>query len=75
VSATVPRLASPGTAAHPSGLTVTLVSLCIIISLTLVEFADYRRVGIEPSIVVDKSRGQKLVVDLDVTFPRVPCYC
>jgi endoplasmic reticulum-Golgi intermediate compartment protein 3 len=55
-------------------LKVTLVSLCIIISLTLVEFADYRRVGIESSIVVDKSRGQRLVVDIDVTLPRVPCY-
>lgn len=28
----------------------------------------------EPSIVVDKSRGEKLLVHLNVTFPRVPCY-
>lgn len=28
----------------------------------------------EPSIVVDKSRGEKLVVNLNITFPRVPCY-
>ena len=29
----------------------------------------------EPSIVVDRSRGEKLVVNLNVSFPRVPCYC
>lgn len=29
----------------------------------------------EPSIVVDRSRGEKLVVNLNIDFPRVPCYC
>lgn len=24
--------------------------------------------------MVDKSRGEKLVVNLNITFPRVPCY-
>lgn len=24
--------------------------------------------------MVDKSRGEKLVVNLNVSFPRVPCY-
>lgn len=38
------------------------------------EFVDYRRVHWDPSIVVDKSRGEKLVVYMNVTFPRVPCY-
>jgi hypothetical protein len=91
-----------------SARAVTLVSLSLILSLTLYEFIDYRRVhmvsfgrlvdeedavilgvpagerasslfgfssGQEPSIVVDKSRGEKLVVNLDIDFPRVPCYC
>ncbi len=95
---------------------VTLVSLSLIMSLTIYEFIDYRRVHMvsfarsdeveerggscednlrrrdrrpggggvdvradadgtqEPSIIVDKSRGEKLVVNLNVTFPRVPCY-
>ncbi|KAK4046029.1 ER-derived vesicles protein erv46 [Microbotryomycetes sp. JL201] len=53
---------------------LTLVSLSLILSLTLYEFIDYRRVHWEPSIVVDKSRGEKLVVNLDIDFPRVPCY-
>lgn len=38
------------------------------------EFFDYRKVNIDTSIVVDKSRGEKLTVNLNVTFPRVPCY-
>lgn len=28
----------------------------------------------EPSVLVDRTRGEKLVVNLDITFPRVPCY-
>ena len=41
----------------------------------MLEFVDYRRIRIEPSIVVDRSRGEKLVIEMDVSFPRVPCYC
>ena len=38
------------------------------------EFVDYRRVGIDTSVVVDRSRGEKLNVHFNVTFPRLPCY-
>ena len=38
------------------------------------EFIDYRRVYTDTSIVVDKSRGAKLTVNMNITFPRVPCY-
>lgn len=40
----------------------------------MLEFIDYRRIHLEPTIMVDRSRGEKLVVEVDVTFPRVPCY-
>ncbi|KAI5481274.1 COPII-coated vesicle membrane protein [Pseudohyphozyma bogoriensis] len=53
---------------------LTLSSLFLILSLTVYEFVDYRRVHMEPSIVVDRSRGEKLVVNIDISFPRVPCY-
>ncbi|SGY84777.1 BQ5605_C009g05719 [Microbotryum silenes-dioicae] len=56
------------------GGALTLISLSIILALTIYEFVDYRRVHWEPSVVVDKSRGEKLVVNLDIDFPRVPCY-
>jgi hypothetical protein len=51
-----------------------LISFAIILSLSFAEFIDYRRTTWAPTIVVDKSRGEKLVVNLNVTFPRVPCY-
>lgn len=38
------------------------------------EFIDYRRVTVDTSIQVDKSRGEKLTVKINLTFPRVPCY-
>ena len=53
---------------------MTLVSVAIILSFTIIEFLDYRRIGIDTSVVVDRSRGEKLTVHLNVTFPRVPCY-
>ena len=55
--------------------TVTLLSAAIIFAITTMEFFDYRRVHMDTSIAVDKSRGEKLVVKMNVTFPRVPCYC
>jgi len=57
-----------------TGAFLTLISAAIIFAFTTVEFFDYRRVGMDTSIVVDRSRGQALTVWLNVTFPRVPCY-
>lgn len=57
-----------------TGALLTLISACIILAFTTMEFFDYRRVGVDTSIVVDRSRGQKLSVLLNVTFPHVPCY-
>lgn len=54
---------------------MTLVATAIILTFTGIEFFDYRRIGTDTSLVVDKSRGEKLTVHMDVTFPRVPCYC
>jgi endoplasmic reticulum-Golgi intermediate compartment protein 3 len=56
------------------GAAITLVSAFLIVILTLGEFIDYRRVHLKNSLVVDVSRGEKLTVHIDVTFPRVPCY-
>jgi len=53
---------------------VTLISAAIILSVTMIEFLDYRRVNVDTSIVVDKSRGEKLTVNMNITFPKVPCY-
>ncbi|KAH8998634.1 Sec1 family-domain-containing protein [Lactarius akahatsu] len=71
---------APGAERKPRGLRtrtgafLTLVSVAIILSFTVMEFLDYRRVNIDTSVVVDRSRGEKLTVHLNVTYPRVPCY-
>ncbi|RDB17990.1 Endoplasmic reticulum-Golgi intermediate compartment protein 3 [Hypsizygus marmoreus] len=57
-----------------TGALLTLLSAAIILAFTTMEFIDYRRITIDTSIVVDKSRGEKLTVNMNVTFPRVPCY-
>lgn len=53
---------------------MTILSAAIILAFSTMEFVDYRRVYTDTSIVVDKSRGEKLTVNMNITFPRVPCY-
>ncbi|KAK7048490.1 Sec1-domain-containing protein [Favolaschia claudopus] len=57
-----------------TGALLTIIAAAIILAFTTMEFFDYRRVYIDTSIVVDKSRGEKLTVKMNITFPRVPCY-
>ncbi|XP_006462752.1 hypothetical protein AGABI2DRAFT_207344 [Agaricus bisporus var. bisporus H97] len=57
-----------------TGAFLTFIAAAIILSFTTLEFLDYRRVYTDTSIVVDKSRGEKLTVNLNITFPRVPCF-
>ncbi|KAI0769911.1 Sec1 family-domain-containing protein [Fomes fomentarius] len=57
-----------------TGALLTIIAAAIIFSFTTIEFLDYRRVNVDTSIVVDRSRGEKLTVNMNVTFPRVPCY-
>jgi len=57
-----------------TGAFLTIVSAAIILAFTMMEFFDYRKVNIDTSIVVDRSRGEKLTVNMNITFPRVPCY-
>ncbi|KAI0690453.1 Sec1-like protein [Cerioporus squamosus] len=57
-----------------TGALLTIIAAAIILSFTTIEFFDYRRVNVDTSIVVDRSRGEKLTVNMNITFPRVPCY-
>lgn len=56
-----------------SGGIVTLASLLLILYLSWSEWADYRRIIIHPELIVDKARGEKMEIHLNVSFPRVPC--
>ncbi|PSN63520.1 endoplasmic reticulum-golgi intermediate compartment protein-like protein 3 [Corynespora cassiicola Philippines] len=56
-----------------SGGIVTLTSLIIILWLAWGEWADYRRVIVRPELIVDKGRGEKMEIAMNITFPRMPC--
>ncbi|MCJ1289738.1 hypothetical protein MMC34_001271 [Xylographa carneopallida] len=56
-----------------SGGIVTIASLLIVLYLVWGEWADYRRVVVLPELIVDKGRGEKMEIHLNITFPRVPC--
>lgn len=49
------------------------MSLLVIFWLTWGEWADYRRITVRPELVVDKGRGERMEISLNITFPRVPC--
>ncbi|KAK0731512.1 endoplasmic reticulum vesicle transporter-domain-containing protein [Lasiosphaeris hirsuta] len=56
-----------------SGGVVTIVSLFVVLFLAWGEWADYRRIVIHPELIVDKGRGERMEIHLNITFPRVPC--
>ena len=56
-----------------SGGIVTLFSVLVIFWLTWGEWVDYRRLVVRPELIVDKSRGEKMEIHMNITFPRMPC--
>lgn len=56
-----------------SGGLVTIVSLALIMWLTISEWIDYRHVEHRPSLIVDKDRGQRMEINVNISFPHIPC--
>ncbi|TLS27862.1 hypothetical protein PpBr36_00747 [Pyricularia pennisetigena] len=56
-----------------SGGIITIVSLIVVLYLAWGEWQDYRRIDIHPELIVDKSRGDRMEIHLNITLPRVPC--
>lgn len=56
-----------------SGGIVTISSILVILYLLLVEWNDYCRVVVKPELIVDKGRGEKMEIHMNITFPRIPC--
>jgi len=56
------------------GALITLTSFILIAFLTLGEFISYRKIHEKTELIVDISRGEKLTINMNMTFPRVPCY-
>ncbi|CAG8484356.1 3887_t:CDS:2 [Funneliformis caledonium] len=56
------------------GAALTIISAILICILLWSEFSDYRTPEMKPQLVVDKSRKQRLEININITFPHVPCY-
>ncbi|KAK5990506.1 hypothetical protein PT974_08774 [Cladobotryum mycophilum] len=56
-----------------SGGIVTIVSLIVVLFLSWGEWRDYRRIVIHPELIVDKGRGERMDIHLNITFPHMPC--
>ncbi|KAJ1917561.1 ER-derived vesicles protein erv46 [Mycoemilia scoparia] len=56
-----------------SGALITIISGIIMLFLTLNEYIDYKKIEMRPEIIVDKTMGEKLPINIDITFPNVPC--
>ena len=35
---------------------------------------DYRSIHVESSLIVDGGRKEKMGIEFDITFPKIPCY-
>ncbi|KAI0204707.1 DUF1692-domain-containing protein [Astrocystis sublimbata] len=56
-----------------SGGIVTIISVIVVLYLAWGEWYDYRRIVIHPELIVDKGRGERMEIHMNVTFPRMPC--
>jgi hypothetical protein len=56
-----------------SGGIVTILSVLIMSWLIWGEWSEYRTVAVHPELIVDKGRGEKMEIHLNISFPRVPC--
>jgi hypothetical protein len=56
-----------------SGAAVSIISGLIITWLFFSELAFYLSTDVQPELFVDTSRGEKLRINMDVTFPDLPC--
>jgi len=57
-----------------TGALVTVLSICIIVVLSLSEIVAYRSTHWNPSLVIDKSRKELMMIHFDISFPHMPCH-
>lgn len=57
-----------------TGASVTIVSGLIILILLFSEFTDWIHVDLVPSLQVDKSRKEQMQINMNMSFPHIPCF-
>ncbi|KAL5015449.1 hypothetical protein ScPMuIL_009719 [Solemya velum] len=55
------------------GASITIISGIIMVILFISELNYYLTKEIQPELFVDTSRGQKLRINVDIIFPKLPC--
>jgi len=56
-----------------SGAIVSIVSGLFILFLLISEFSLYLSSDVHPQLFVDTTRGEKLQINFDIVFPKLPC--
>jgi hypothetical protein len=56
-----------------TGAAVSVSCTVLIAVLTVIEVADYSEVKQDGHLFVDTSRGQQLRINMNITFPALPC--
>lgn len=56
-----------------SGGFITLICVFIVLLLIKNEYNDYQSVIVRPELVVNRDVNKQLDINLDITFPHVPC--
>lgn len=56
-----------------SGGIITIICFITTFILLSNEYKDYNRIVLRPELVVDRDRDNKLDINLDISFPQLPC--
>ena len=56
-----------------SGGLITVISLILMFVLVTAEYFSYSKIIVRPELIVDKSRGERMTIHLNITFPNIPC--
>lgn len=56
-----------------SGGFITLGCIVTLITLIFSEWRNFNEIELKPELVVDRDRAHKLDINLDITFPDLPC--